>query len=199
VQKLGSEAEQVAAVKAKTPAPVVNVAVDEPDVVVENEESDQVEVANANGDTEPSSDEASAASDAETPSEPALAEAQAEVKSGVLAEVERLKAKGSKLKALDLLRRAARSAPKDAAILKELCLSHQELRAWGEAAKAARQWVKADPSVESQLSLARLEKATGHRDRAVAVLSKLLKSEPEAREAAVMLAELGTHERVALR
>jgi len=199
VQKLGSEAEQVAAVKAKTPAPVVNVAVDEPDVVVENEESDQVEVANANGDTEPSSDEAPAASDAETPSEPALAEAQAEVKPGVLAEVERLKAKGSKLKALDLLRRAARSAPKDAAILKELCLTHQELRAWGEAAKAARQWVKADPSVESQLSLARLEKATGHRDRAVAVLSKLLKSEPEAREAAAMLAELGTHERVALR
>jgi serine/threonine-protein kinase len=151
-------------------------------------------------DGEIDADSASAGSAAPDQAEPV---ASAEVESstaGVAAilEAHELVAKGNKLKALNVLRRAAKSSPGDAKLLAELALAAEQDRSWGEAVHTARLLVEVDPSTESKLSLARLERKTGHRARALELVRSVLNEKPDSPEAQAMLGQLGAVERVAL-
>ena len=115
-----------------------------------------------------------------------------------IAEAHELVAKGNKLKALNVLRRAAKVSPTDAKLLAELASAAEQDRAWGEAVHTARLLVEADPSAESKLSLARLERKTGHRARALELVRRVLNENPDSPEARAMLGQLGAAERLAL-
>jgi len=115
-----------------------------------------------------------------------------------IAEAQRLTAQGNKLKALHVLRRAAKKYPKDAKVLQELATAAEADRAWGEAARAARHLVAVAPSAESKLELARLERKTGHRERALELVKSVLKESPDSADAHAMMTQLGGTERVAL-
>ena len=86
----------------------------------------------------------------------------------------------------------------DAKVLQELASAAEEDRAWGEAARAARHWVAVEPSVDSKLELARLERKTGHKSRALELVRSVVKDNPDSPEAHAMLSQLGGSERVAL-
>jgi serine/threonine-protein kinase len=98
--------------------------------------------------------------------------------------------KGSKLRALALLKRAAKKSPSDAAVMKALVARAEQMREWGEAVKAARRWVQLDPSSEARLSLARLERATGHKERALALVEGVVKNDPGSPDAKTLLGEM---------
>ena len=115
-----------------------------------------------------------------------------------IAEAHELVAKGNKLKALNVLRRAAKNAPSDAKLLEELASAAEQDRAWGEAVRTVRRLVEVDPSAESKLSLARLERKTGHRARAVELVRSVVKDNPDSPEANAMLSQLDAAPRVAL-
>ncbi|HEY4106406.1 MAG TPA: protein kinase, partial [Polyangiaceae bacterium] len=115
-----------------------------------------------------------------------------------IAEAHRLGDRGNKLKALNVLRRAAKKVPTDAKVLQELASAAEEDRAWGEATRAARHWVAVAPSAESKLELARLERKTGHHERALDLVKSVIKENPDSPEAHAMLTQLGGSERVAL-
>jgi serine/threonine protein kinase len=131
---------------------------------------------------------ASAPSASETPS--AAADA--------IAEAHKYVAQGNKLKALNTLRRAAKKSPSDAKVLAELASAAEQDRAWGEAVRVARRLVEVAPSAETKLELARLERKTGHRPRALELVRAVLKDSPDSPEAQAMLSQLGGTERVAL-
>ena len=116
----------------------------------------------------------------------------------VIAEARKYAEGGNKVKALNVLRHAAKKSPSDGKVLQALATAAEENRAWGEAVRAARRLVVVDPSAESKLELARLERKTGHRARAVELARSVLKSNPDMPEAKAMLAQLGGIERVAL-
>ena len=109
-----------------------------------------------------------------------------------------LTAKGNKLKALNVLRRAAKTSPNDANVLHELASAAEQDRAWGEAVRTVRRLVEVDPSAESKLELARLERKTGHRARALELTRSVLNANPDSAEAQAMLSQLGDAPRVAL-
>jgi len=109
-----------------------------------------------------------------------------------------LTTKGNKLKALNVLRLAAKNSPNDSELLHELASAAEQDRAWGEAVRTARQLVEVDPSVESKLELARLERKTGHRARALELVRSVLNDNPDMPEAHAMLSQLGVADRVAL-
>jgi len=109
-----------------------------------------------------------------------------------------LTAKGNKLKALNVLRRAAKTSPNDANVLHELASAAEQDRAWGEAVRTVRRLVEVDPSAESKLELARLERKTGHRARALELTRSVLNENADSPEAQAMLAQLGEAPRVAL-
>jgi serine/threonine protein kinase len=115
-----------------------------------------------------------------------------------IAEAHKLSAQGNKIKALNVLRRAAKKVPTDAKVLQELAAAAEENRAWGEATRAARHWVGVAPSAESKLLLARLERKTGHRERALELVRSVVKDNPDSVEAHAMLSQLAGTERVAL-
>ena len=97
-----------------------------------------------------------------------------------------------------MLRRAAKTSPRDANVLAELAQAAEQDRSWGEAVRTARLLVEVDPSAESKLSLARLERKTGHRARALELVRSVLNESPDSPEAQAMLGQLGAVERVAL-
>jgi tetratricopeptide (TPR) repeat protein len=115
-----------------------------------------------------------------------------------IAEAHKLTAQGNKNKALNVLRHAAKKVPTDAKVLQELAAAAEEDRAWGEATRAARHWVEVAPSVDSKLELARLERKTGHKNRALELVRSVVKDNPDSPEARAMLGQLGGAERVAL-
>ncbi|MEO6603570.1 MAG: protein kinase [Polyangiaceae bacterium] len=115
-----------------------------------------------------------------------------------IAEAHKFAAQGNKLKALNLLRQAAKKFPKDGKVLAELATAAEQDRAWGEAVRVARRLVEVEPSAESKLELARLERKTGHRSRALELVRGVLKDSPDSPEAQAMLSQLGGTERVAL-
>jgi tetratricopeptide (TPR) repeat protein len=115
-----------------------------------------------------------------------------------IAEAHKFAAQGNKLKALNLLRHAAKKFPKDGKVLAELASAAEQDRAWGEAVRVARRLVEVEPSAESKLELARLERKTGHRSRALELVRSVLKDSPDSPEAQAMLSQLGGTERVAL-
>jgi len=129
--------------------------------------------------------------------------ASAKVESGstgaaAIAEARELVAKGNQLKALNVLRRAAKKSPSDAKLLLELAGAAERDRAWGEAVRTVRRLVEVDPSAASKLELARLERKTGHRARALELVRRVIKDNPELPEAQAMLGQLGEASRVAL-
>jgi eukaryotic-like serine/threonine-protein kinase len=107
-----------------------------------------------------------------------------------LAKVDALWEKGAKIHALALLKRAAKKSPNDAAVHRALASRAEQMASWGEAVKAARRWALLDPSAEARLSLARLERATGHKDRAVALIEGVIKDDPSSADARTLLGEM---------
>jgi hypothetical protein len=100
-----------------------------------------------------------------------------------LAEVTALEGRGRNLKALHAIRQAAKDFPSEPQVLKAYAAKAQESKAWGEARRAALSWVKIDgDSAEARITLARLERATGNSDKALALVEAVMKSgkSPEA-------------------
>ena len=110
--------------------------------------------------------------------------------SAALAKVDALWDKGNKLRAMALLKQAAKKTPNDAAVFKVLASRAEQMTQWGDAVKAARRWALLDPSSEARLSLARLERATGHKERAVALIEGVLKEDPSSPDAKTLLGEM---------
>jgi hypothetical protein len=141
--------------------------------------------------------EGSADADDSAPSAPVPArDPKAEA---AVAEFDALWARGSKLKALKEIRAAARAFPKDPAVLRSYVVATRHTKAWGEALRVAENWVKADPSFEARFELARLERATGHRGRALSMLRNLEKEQPESEALKKELLIFGGDQRLALR
>ncbi len=105
-----------------------------------------------------------------------------------LAEAARLSASGGELKALHLLRQAGANNPRDGRLLKAWSAAAEGLRAWGEARKVAEQWAQAEGSQEARLAHARLERATGNRERALAILNQLAAESPQSNEVRELIA-----------
>jgi hypothetical protein len=112
------------------------------------------------------------------------------VEGSALAQVDALWDKGAKLRAMALLKHAARKTPNDAAVFKALASRAEQMAQWGDAVKAARRWALLDPSSEARLSLARLERATGHKERAVALIEGVIKDDPASPDAKTLLGEM---------
>jgi serine/threonine protein kinase len=117
-------------------------------------------------------------------------EAVASPENAAIARADGLWERGAKLRALDVLVRASKKAPNDAAVFKALAARAEQTAAWGDAVKAARRWALLDPSAEARLSLARLERATGHKERALALIDGVLKEDPASPDAKTLLAEM---------
>jgi serine/threonine-protein kinase len=108
----------------------------------------------------------------------------------VLAKADALWNEGAKLRALAMLKRATRKTPNDAGLHRALAERAEQSREWGEAVKAARRWALLDPTAEARLALARLERATGHKERALALVQGVIKEDPSSPDAKTMLGEL---------
>jgi tetratricopeptide (TPR) repeat protein len=117
----------------------------------------------------------------------------------VLLKAKELSDKGRSLSALALLRKAVARDQKSPELYGALSVALEKDHSWGEALRAARQRAELDSSAAAQMSLARLERATGHRDRAVALLSRLAADESNGQEARELLKTLAPAARVALR
>jgi serine/threonine protein kinase len=121
---------------------------------------------------------------------PAAAPNDASAESSTLAKADALWDKGSKLRAFSVLQHAARKTPNDAAVFKALAGRAEQLAQWGDAVRAARRWALLDPSSEARLSLARLERATGHKERAAALIDGVLKDDPASADAKTLRGEI---------
>jgi tetratricopeptide (TPR) repeat protein len=205
---------QVAALRLDTPATVTVQATPEPTPAPAGETSVPVAAvaaapavqnpASASDDGEVEDDSTSSDSapqdKAEAPSKAdsrALAEPSAAA-ADATAEADKLSAAGNKIKALNVLRQAAKKSPTDVKLLQELAAMAEQNRAWGEAVRTARRLVAVDSSADSKLELARLERKTGHRARALSLARSVLKDNPDSPEAHAMLSQLGVGERIAL-
>ncbi len=198
---------QLAAVETAGPATVTIAAAPEPIAPTPTPEavpaapiapSTEATAVAANDDGEVEDD--SATSDSAAP-EKAAAPAKAESNAAsdeIIAEAHKYVAQGNKLKALNLLRHAVKKSASDAKLLQELASAAEQDHAWGEAVRTARRLVAVDPSTESKLELARLERKTGHRARALDLVRSVVKDNPDSPEAHAMLSQLGGAERVAL-
>jgi serine/threonine protein kinase len=140
---------------------------------------------------------ASAANDDAEPTLSAKLDANSSAEAAITLAQE-LVTKGNKLKALNVLRSAAKASPNDAKLLQALAGAAEQDRAWGEAVRTVRRLVAVDPSAESKLSLARLERKTGHRARALELVRSVVKDNPDSPEAQAMLSQLDAAPRVAL-
>jgi serine/threonine protein kinase len=137
-------------------------------------------------------------SESETESKPEPQSTAAEV-DAILEESSRLTREGRELKALQLLRTASESHPQEPRVLAALADALSRTRSWGEALRVARRRASLDASPEAKLDLARFERATGHRDRAIAILEGLVPDERAGAKAREMLRTLTGNDRVALR
>jgi eukaryotic-like serine/threonine-protein kinase len=155
----------------------------------------------ANNDDGEVEDDASSTSSATSGNAEPKASAKSEQSSSGEAAItlaDELVAKGNKLRALNVLRRAAKNSPNDAKLLQALASAAEQDRAWGEAVRTVRHLVEIDPSEESKLSLARLERKTGHRARALELVRSVVNANPDSSEAHAMLSQLEGAPRVAL-
>jgi len=138
--------------------------------------------------TEPSID-----LDADAPAATAPATADGDAAARALSEFESLRAHGRPLKALQVIRSAARAFPQEPAVLRAYVHAAEESKAFGEAHRVAVRWAEADPSTDAKLTLARLERATGNAPKALALLDAVLKEDADSAEAH-RLASLWSHE-----
>jgi len=155
------------------------------------------DVPTTNDDGEVDDDPTHAIAEKVAPADDAKDEADSSA-GAALAQAQELTAKGNKLKALNVLRRAAKTSPNDVKILEALATAAEQDRAWGEAVRTVRHLVEVEPSAESKLQLARLERKTGHRERALQLVRSVLNDNPDSPEAHAMLGQLGVEARVAL-
>ncbi|MGC4093674.1 MAG: hypothetical protein QM756_38395 [Polyangiaceae bacterium] len=178
---------------AAAPKPAVVTPAPAPVVVAE-------EVAAAEPEMQPESSEVAASeTSAPEPVEAAPARELPEAVSKALDEAKALTEKGRELRALDVLRRAAERHRDSPELLGALSQALQKNRSWGEAVKVARQRVEFDASADARFDLARLERATGHRERAIALLNGLTDDTQQGSAARELLKTLSGASRVALR
>ena len=102
------------------------------------------------------------------------------------------------MKSLDVLRRAAERHADDPELLGALSHALQQNRSWGEALKVARHRAELDQNAEARFDLARLERATGHRERAIELLNGLTGDGAHGSAARELLKSLNGASRVAL-
>ncbi len=132
------------------------------------------------------------------PAAQAPSEAGDDAVTKALSEAARLSESNAKIKSLHLLRRTGGDHPRDVRVLKAWVDAAEQLKAWGEARKIARKWVEVESSTEAQLTLARLERATGNRDRALAILGNLATESPQSNEIRELIELYAGQKRVAL-
>jgi eukaryotic-like serine/threonine-protein kinase len=138
------------------------------------------------------------AADAKTAAETEPAGPSESAAGKVLAEFESLQQNGRSLKALHVIRDAAKTFPREAAVLRAYVKAAEGTKAWGEARRAAARWVKLEATSEARLSLARLERATGNTQKALALVESVLKDEPGSEEARRLGAAWSHEQRFAL-
>ena len=175
---LATFAEDTEAAEAATPPAATEEPIPAPAPVAVNETSDE------GSDAAPSSEAAEP-----EPSSPA---------SALLARFEELHDKGRTLKALDLIRSAARTFPREPAVLRAYVQAAEESKAFGEARKAAQHWAEVDKSTDARLTLARLERATGNSPKAFAILDSVLKADESSPEAHRLAALWSRDQRLAV-
>jgi tetratricopeptide (TPR) repeat protein len=141
--------------------------------------------------------EASTAAEATLPS--ASGAAQETGADRLLREAMVLTEQGRELRALEVLRRAARKHGKDPAVLAAFARALSKNRSWGEAVRVARQRLELDQSLDARLELARLERATGHRERALELLKVVVRSEGAPEESRELLRQWTGDQTLALR
>jgi serine/threonine-protein kinase len=160
----------------------------------ESEPSAAVDAVAANSDDLDQRDEAIIGS---KPSSAERAAPPADV-AAALADAKTAQDKGRDLRALDILRRAVEHHADSSELLAAYGQALQKNRSWGDALRVGRRRVELDPSPEARLDLAHLERATGHRERAIALLQELSKDEAVGAEARDLLKGLTGVSRVAL-
>jgi len=133
--------------------------------------------------------EAEPAPVASAPAEPTAAAPEDPVTAGVDAATALL-AQGRELKAYGDLRRLARRHPDDARVLAALTRAAAATESWGDAYRAARRWVAAEPGAESRVELARMARAVGKRDEALVTLKAVLKEQPDCAPARELLTRI---------
>jgi serine/threonine-protein kinase len=192
---------QVAALQVEAPATVTVVATPEPAAappVATEAAAAPTTASNDDGEVEDDSASTDAVVASADKPEAAAKTESSSAAADAIAEAHKLVAAGNQLKALNILRRAAKKTPTDATLLQELVAAAEQDRSWGEAVRIARRLVAASPSTETKLELARLERKTGHRPQALSLVRSVLKDNPDSPEAQAMLSHLGGTERVAL-
>lgn len=105
--------------------------------------------------------------------------------------------RGHRIEGYNTLKALASEHPTRADAQRGWSLAAIQVKAWGEALRAARSWVELEPSAEARLHLAKMEKATVQGD-AIKTLEDLLAEHPSFDEARSLLAEY-RRERVAQR
>lgn len=118
--------------------------------------------------------------------------------SEVAAAVELIDA-GRAVKAHWQLQRMDRKHPDDPRVLAALARASAATQRWGDAYRAAWRWMKVDPNPASRLELARMARAVGKRDEAVATLRSLLRDHPENAEAQELLGRISPAAALAMR
>ncbi len=116
----------------------------------------------------------------------------------LLAEADVLMEKGATVKAFNLYRKIGRGHRNDARALKAWSEAAARMRGWGEAARVAEQWAALEPTTESRLHLAKMQRVVGRTPDAVKTLASLLEQHPRCEEARALLVQYGGQDRLAL-
>lgn len=104
--------------------------------------------------------------------------AQQDPVEGRIALAEQHMRQGERIRGFNELRALVQKRPEDPSVLKAWSSAAVMMKAWGDAYRAAVQWVSVAPDVESRLFLARMQRATG-RDDHLETLRLLLDDYPD--------------------
>ncbi|NLE87707.1 MAG: serine/threonine protein kinase [Myxococcales bacterium] len=127
------------------------------------------------------------AADADDRLEGARASQDDELTERIDAALERVR-RGQRIEGYNVLKAIALEHPQHAGAQRGWSLSAIQVKAWGEALRAARSWAELEPSAEARLHLAKMEKATVRGD-AIKTLEELLAEHPSYAEAQALLDE----------
>ncbi len=94
---------------------------------------------------------------------------------------------GQKVKGFNKIRRIGKNNRKDARALKAWYEASRAMKAYGEAHRVVRQWAALEKTPESRVQLARMQRAIGKREAAIATLNALLTERPGHEQARQML------------
>lgn len=132
----------------------------------------------------------------EEPREAAQTTVADELLERIEAGLERVR-RGQRIEGYNALKAIALKHPQHAGAQRGWSLGAIQVKAWGEALRAARSWAELEPSAEARLHLAKMERATVRGD-AIKTLEELLDEHPSYAEAQALLDEY-RRERVAQR